>query len=161
MLVVLKDRGKTLRFYKAGQIRLSAEVLYQFLKEEGWRQKEPWVSVYGPGGDRLESVSTHFFLRTDLHDREWVLDYFALAFATLYNYLVRVPKWLLYIISGGVGTFLLNFLHKPRAQGQSKAKPEAIPRRPATPPRPVPSKAVAKTTATSGQKTPNKRRGKK
>lgn len=54
MLVVLKDRGKTLRFYKAGQIRLSDEMLYQFLKEEGWSKKEPWVSMYGPGGDRLE-----------------------------------------------------------------------------------------------------------
>lgn len=52
-LVILKDRGKTLRFYRAGQIRLSDEVLYQFLKEEGWRYKEPWKSVYGPGGDRL------------------------------------------------------------------------------------------------------------
>ena len=52
-LVVLKDRGKTLRFYRAGQIRLSAELLYQFLKEEGWRHKQPWVPVYGPGGDRL------------------------------------------------------------------------------------------------------------
>jgi hypothetical protein len=58
-LVVLKDRGKTLRFYRAGQIRLSAELLYQFLKEEGWRHKEPWVSVYGPGGDRLASLPTH------------------------------------------------------------------------------------------------------
>lgn len=52
-LVVLKDRGKTLRFYRAGQIRLSDEVLYQFLKEEGWRHKEPWKSAYGPGGNRL------------------------------------------------------------------------------------------------------------
>ncbi|KAF8559463.1 hypothetical protein OG21DRAFT_1389067, partial [Imleria badia] len=97
-LVVLKGRGKTLRFYRAGQIRLSPEVLYQFLKEEAWRHKEPWVSAYGPGGDR-----------------EWVLDYFALALATAYSYLIRIPKWLMYIMSGSVATFLINFLHKPTA----------------------------------------------
>jgi hypothetical protein len=142
-LVVLKDRGKTLRFYRAGQIRLSAELLYQFLKEEGWRHKEPWVSVYGPGGDR-----------------EWVLDYFALGFATIYSYLVRVPKWLMYIMSGGLATLLMNFLHKPAAQDRSRAKPEAVPKQPATPPTITP-KAEAKTTATNSQKTPSKRRGKK
>lgn len=101
------------------------------------------------------------FLQTDLHDREWVLDYVALVFATIYSYLVRVPKWLMYIISGGVGTFILNFLHKPTARGQSKAKPEEVPKRTTTPSPPVAPKAEAKTTATSGQKTPSKRRGKK
>ncbi|KAG8218961.1 hypothetical protein J3R82DRAFT_4701 [Butyriboletus roseoflavus] len=145
-LVVLKDRGKTLRFYRAGQIRLSDEVLYQFLKEEGWRKKEPWTSVYGPGGDR-----------------EWVLDYFALALATVYRYLVRVPKWLMYMISGGVGMFILNFLHKPSTQDQSKAKPKPVAKKTvtSTPTPPVAPKAEVKTTATSGQKTPSKRRGKK
>lgn len=58
-LVVLKDRGKTLRFYRAGQFRLSGEVLYQFLKEEAWRHKEPWVSAYGPGGERLARLPTY------------------------------------------------------------------------------------------------------
>ncbi|KAH0840221.1 hypothetical protein J3R83DRAFT_1225 [Lanmaoa asiatica] len=125
-LVVLKDRGKTLRFYRAGQIRLTDEVLYQFLKEEGWRHKEPWASVYGPGGDR-----------------EWVLDYFALVLATVYSYLVRVPRWLMYMISGGVATFLINFLHKPTVQDQSRAKQESVPKRP-SPPRPVTPKAEGK-----------------
>ncbi|KAN0097133.1 hypothetical protein V8E55_001579 [Tylopilus felleus] len=141
-LVVLKDRGKTLRFYRAGQFRLSGEVLYQFLKEEAWRHKEPWVSAYGPGGER-----------------EWVLDYLAQAWAAAYSYLARVPKWLLYFLSGGLATFLLNLLHKPTAQEQSKAKPEVVPKPPTTPAAVVP-KAEAKTTATNGQKATSKRRGK-
>jgi hypothetical protein len=41
-----------LRFYKAGQIRLTDEILHQFLKEKAWSMKEPWKSVYGPGGER-------------------------------------------------------------------------------------------------------------
>ena len=99
-------------------------------------------------------------LLTDLHDREWVLDYFALALGTIYGYLVRVPKWLMYMMSGGVATFLINYFHKPTAQDRSKAKPKAVPKQPATPPTVAP-KAEAKTTATGGQKTPSKRRGKK
>ncbi|KAF8138838.1 hypothetical protein EV363DRAFT_1208723 [Boletus edulis] len=142
-LVVLKDRGKTLRFYRAGQIRLSAEVLYQFLKEEGWRHKEPWASVYGPGGDR-----------------EWVLDRLAHVMEILHGYLVRVPKWLMYILSGGMATFLINFLHKPKVQDQTTTKPDAAPKPPAAQPTSAAPKAEAKSTATNGKKTPSKRKGK-
>ncbi|KAG9317775.1 hypothetical protein JVU11DRAFT_1995 [Chiua virens] len=142
-LVVLKDRGKTLRFYRAGQIRLTDEVLYQFLKEEGWHRKEPWKSAFAPGGDR-----------------EWILDYFALALAMIYRYLIRVPKWLMYTMSGGLATFLINFLHKPTAQPKQKSEPQ-----PGSTQLAVPAaaslKEEAKATATSGQKTPGKRRGKK
>lgn len=149
-LVVLKDRGKTLRFYRAGQIRLTDEVLYTFLKEEGWRHKDPWVSPYGPGGER-----------------EWLLDYYAQVMAVVYSYVVRVPKWLMYTMSGGLATFLINFLHreKPKAQTKSTTKPSGVAKQ-APSPSPAPSttvtpKAEAKTTAINGQKTPSKRRGKK
>lgn len=98
-------------------------------------------------------------LRADLHAREWVLDYLAQAWAAAYSYLARVPKWLLYFLSGGLATFLLNLLHKPTAQEQSKAKPEVVPKPPTTPAAVVP-KAEAKTTATNGQKATSKRRGK-
>ena len=87
-----------------------------------------------------------------MHDRERVLDYFTLVLATMYSYLVRVPKWLMYVISGGVGTFLLNFLQKPKPQDKSKVKPSAIPKPLTTPPVVTP-KAEAKSTATSRQKT--------
>ena len=54
MLVMLKDRGQTLRFYnvKSTQMQLNAEILYEFLKEERWQTKEPWKSAYSPGGER-------------------------------------------------------------------------------------------------------------
>ncbi|KAI6034619.1 hypothetical protein PISMIDRAFT_19671 [Pisolithus microcarpus 441] len=53
-LVVLKDRGQTLRFYQAGRMHLNAELLYQFLKEEAWRMREPWRSAFSPGGQRAD-----------------------------------------------------------------------------------------------------------
>jgi hypothetical protein len=142
-LVVLKDRGKTLRFYRGGQLRLSDEMLYQFLKDETWKHKEPWRSAYSPGGDR-----------------EWVLDYLALVMSTIYGYIVRVPKWLMYLISGGAATFIINLMHKPSAKAAPSSKPEAAPE-------PVALEAAAlkeevKATATgSPKKGANKRKGKK
>jgi hypothetical protein len=52
-IVVVTDRGRSLRFYKATQIRLNDEIIRQFLKEEGWKSSQPWNSAYAPGGDRL------------------------------------------------------------------------------------------------------------
>ncbi|KAF9236201.1 hypothetical protein BU15DRAFT_77174 [Melanogaster broomeanus] len=142
-LVVLKDRGKTLRFYRGGQLRLSAEMLYRFLKDEGWMHKEPWRSAYGPGGER-----------------EWVLNYLALVLSTIYGYIVHVPKWLMYVMSGGAATFIINFLHKPSAKAASSSKPKAAPK-PVAPEVAAP-KGEAKTTATSSpKKVANKRKGKK
>lgn len=138
-LVVLKDRGQTLRFYKAGQIRLTDEILHQFLKEEGWSIKEPWKSIYGPGGER-----------------EYILDYLAQFLSIIYGALVRVPKWLMYMMSGGFATFFINFLHKP-SPPQSAAKPA---------PKPVSAPAAPEHAVSSGatdtpQKGSTKRRGKK
>ncbi|KIJ69817.1 hypothetical protein HYDPIDRAFT_104448 [Hydnomerulius pinastri MD-312] len=143
-LVVLNDRGQTLRFYKAGQIRLSDELLYQFLKEEAWRHKAPWKSAYSPGGDR-----------------EFVLDYLALVMSAVYGWLVRVPKWLMYVISGGAATFIINLLHKPQPPAQSSSKPKAAVK-PTVAPAAVAPKDEAAATATKGQKGgANKRKGRK
>ncbi|KIK95339.1 hypothetical protein PAXRUDRAFT_827141 [Paxillus rubicundulus Ve08.2h10] len=139
-LVVLKDRGKTLRFYKGGQLRLTDELLHQFLKNEVWRHKKPWTSAYAPGGDR-----------------EWILDYLANTLSRIYSWIVRVPKWLMYVLSGAVATFVINILHKPSKKVESKPKAASNPVAPAAPA----PKAEAKATATSGQKAANKRRGKK
>ncbi|KAG1833271.1 hypothetical protein F4604DRAFT_881571 [Suillus subluteus] len=138
-LVVLKDRGQTLRFYKAGQIRLTDEILHQFLKEKAWSIKEPWKSIYGPGGER-----------------EYILDYLAQFLSKVYGALVRVPKWLMYTMSGGLATFFINFLHKP-SPPQSAAKPA---------PKPVsapaaPEHAVVPSATNTPQKGSTKRKGKK
>lgn len=52
-IVVVTDRGRSLRFYKASQIRLNDEIVREFLKEEGWKSIQPWNTAYSPGGDRL------------------------------------------------------------------------------------------------------------
>jgi hypothetical protein len=51
--MIITDRGQTLRFWKASQLRLSDKIIRQFLLEEGWRSNPPWKTSYGPGGDRL------------------------------------------------------------------------------------------------------------
>ncbi|EIW76280.1 hypothetical protein CONPUDRAFT_111124 [Coniophora puteana RWD-64-598 SS2] len=103
-LVVLKDRGRTLRFYRAGQQKLTPEMLYDLLKDESWRARDPWHSIYGPGGQR-----------------EWALDYLATVLAAQYRYINKLPKWVLYILSGGVVSVVINFLHKPDA-GKNKGE---------------------------------------
>jgi hypothetical protein len=52
MIVLLKDRGQTLRFWRATQIRLRPEALREFLKEETWQHTAPWSSAFAPGGKR-------------------------------------------------------------------------------------------------------------
>ena len=51
-LVVAKDRGQTLRFYRPQQLRMQGEVLREFLKQDAWKQTPPWRSAFGPGGSR-------------------------------------------------------------------------------------------------------------
>ena len=51
-LVVLKDRGKTLRFYRPRNLRLQEDALREFLKADGWKATSPWSSSYAPGGPK-------------------------------------------------------------------------------------------------------------
>lgn len=51
-LVVLKDRGKTLRFYRPRNLRLNEDALREFLKVDGWKATPPWSSSYAPGGSK-------------------------------------------------------------------------------------------------------------
>jgi hypothetical protein len=51
-LVVLKDRGKTLRFYRPRNLRLQEDALREFLKTDGWKATPPWLSSYAPGGSK-------------------------------------------------------------------------------------------------------------
>ncbi|KAG6850191.1 hypothetical protein H0H93_016619 [Arthromyces matolae] len=95
-LVVLKDRGRTLRFYRPGQLRLRADALRNFLKNEEWMHTPPWSSVWAPGGER-----------------EWIVDYLAFALTKIYNVMVLVPRWLMFILSGSIASVLINLLHKP------------------------------------------------
>ena len=51
-LVILKDRGKTLRFYRPRNLRLQEDALRDFLKTDGWKVTPPWSSSYAPGGSK-------------------------------------------------------------------------------------------------------------
>ena len=82
---------------------------------------------------RRREVSDHllsFLLSAQAHDREGVLDYLALILSTVYEYLVRVPKWLMYIISSGATSVLIDLMHKPStgAQAQAQVRSRAAPK---------------------------------
>ncbi|KAG6866113.1 hypothetical protein C0991_008421 [Blastosporella zonata] len=128
-LVVLKDRGRTLRFYKPSQLRMKADNMRVFLQGEHWKITPPWSSAYAPGGDR-----------------EWILDYFAFVLTKFYNVVIMIPSWMLFTISGGIGSLVINFLHKPTPPPQEN---QEAPRPGVETPTPSPSGDAAESTATS------------
>ncbi|OBZ70492.1 hypothetical protein A0H81_09661 [Grifola frondosa] len=108
-LVILTDRGQTLRFYKASHVRLNADLIREFLKEEGWRNTPPWKTAFAPGGKR-----------------EFVLHYYALVLKAIYDVVVRVPRWLLMILSGGLASVVMRLIHRNPETGlpvQYRRKP--------------------------------------
>lgn len=64
-LVIVTERGQTLRFYKPHQIRLRDYALRDFLLTEGWKVTSPWQSRYAPGGDRLVFLIVQLLPSTD------------------------------------------------------------------------------------------------
>jgi hypothetical protein len=94
-LVVLKDRGKTLRFYRPRNLRLQEDALLEFLKTDGWKATPPWSSSYAPGGSN-----------------EHILDFFAVWLTKIYNVTLLIPRWLLVFGSGTIASVLIGFLHK-------------------------------------------------
>lgn len=61
-LVVVKDRGQSIRFYRPAHIKLNPQSLHRFLKVEGYNETPLWTSAYGPGGSRYTLFFT-FSLR--------------------------------------------------------------------------------------------------
>ncbi|TFK22356.1 hypothetical protein FA15DRAFT_681740 [Coprinopsis marcescibilis] len=108
-VVVAKDNGQTLYFFRPGNMRINDDALREFLKTEGYLQIPPWSSIWAPGGER-----------------EWLLDIFAVWMAKGYTTMNRIPRWFLLLGSGGLASVLLSFLHKkpqqpPRPPGVEKA----------------------------------------
>ncbi|KAG9218767.1 hypothetical protein CCMSSC00406_0001119 [Pleurotus cornucopiae] len=95
LLVVLRDRGQELRFYRPHQLNLKAEAMLEFLKHDGWQATPPWSSAYAPGGSR-----------------EYLMEYLAVVLTRIYNVTVLIPNWMLLLLSGGVASVLLKFLHR-------------------------------------------------
>ncbi|KAI0776166.1 hypothetical protein BD413DRAFT_708756 [Trametes elegans] len=94
-IVVLTDRGQTLRFFKADRVRITPELLRELLVEEFWRNSPPWKTNFAPGGKR-----------------EWVLHYYALGLTRVFNFLNRFPRWILMIASGAFASLVMRLLHR-------------------------------------------------
>ncbi|RXW25174.1 hypothetical protein EST38_g694 [Candolleomyces aberdarensis] len=107
-LVILKDRGQTLRFYRPTQIRVREDAFREFLLTEGYSVSPPWSGLWAPGGER-----------------EWILELFAVYMTKAYNVFTKVPTFLIYIISGGLGSIILSFMHRPSKEQRQNAIREA------------------------------------
>lgn len=136
-LVVARDRGQTLRFYKGNSVRLNSTIIRNFLKEELWQHQEPWNSAFAPGGSR-----------------EFVMHYWALLQRSIYDYTVRIPKFLLMIMTGALGSVVMRLLHRSPPEDK-KAKPAEKPKVAA----PTPAPATTSTPTNSPKKTPSKKKG--
>ncbi|KAI0307073.1 hypothetical protein B0F90DRAFT_1684897 [Multifurca ochricompacta] len=101
MLVAVSDRGRTLRFWRATQIRLRAEPLREYFKSGMWEHTPPWQTSFAPGGNR-----------------EFVMEWQAIIMTKYYNIIRIVPRWALYILTGLLGSLVMNLVHsggKPKA----------------------------------------------
>ncbi|RDX53802.1 hypothetical protein OH76DRAFT_1398941 [Lentinus brumalis] len=109
-IVVITDRGQTLRFYKATGIRLTPELIRELLTEEIWRDSQPWNSNFAPGGKR-----------------EWLLHYYALGLKKVFDFISRVPRFVLMIGSGAVASFFMRILHRSSPETPAAAHVPAAP----------------------------------
>jgi len=41
------------------------------------------------------------------------MDFFAIWMTKIYNVLVLIPKWLMFLLSGGVASLVLSLMHRP------------------------------------------------
>ncbi|TFY67663.1 hypothetical protein EVJ58_g1493 [Rhodofomes roseus] len=106
-LVVLTDRGQTLRFYKTNAVRLEPEMLRDFLIQERWRDNQPWDSPFAPGGSW-----------------EPALHYFSLALKYFYETLIIFPRWVLMIASGGIANIVMKAMHSNAGTDQPPPRVE-------------------------------------
>ncbi|KAH9002210.1 hypothetical protein EDB86DRAFT_2898638 [Lactarius hatsudake] len=107
MLLAISDRGQTLRFWRSTQVRLKSELLREFLKSGMWEHTPPWQSSFAPGGSR-----------------ESVMEWQAIIMTKYYNIIRVVPRWALYVLTGLIGSFIMNFVH---SRGEKPPAPKAKP----------------------------------
>ncbi|KAJ4479017.1 hypothetical protein J3R30DRAFT_3473334 [Lentinula aciculospora] len=101
--VILQNRGQTLRFIKPQWLRLGEGALREFLTSGTYNEVPPWDSSFAPGGSN-----------------EYFLHYFSLVLTKIYNVTIKVPRWILYILSGSVASFVIQLLHRPSKKDQLK-----------------------------------------
>ncbi|KAG7447652.1 uncharacterized protein BT62DRAFT_930677 [Guyanagaster necrorhizus] len=134
-IVVLTDRGQTLRFYRAQNIRLRDGAFRDFLLAEAWKSTPPWKSAFAPGGER-----------------EYIMDFFATWMTKVYNVIVRLPSFILLILSGTVGSLLIGLMHRnPPQQAVQRTEPVSQPVSP-------PASGTSTETGSRGSKPATKQR---
>jgi len=119
-----------LRFYPLGRIPGSQEAQYQFLKEEIWREEQPWKYGYfspdGPVSPVLLQLGKFF---------RW-----------FHSITEKVPSWILLIVSGAVANLVLGWFHKGAPPATTYRQPATTA---ATPTAATQAKAPAVTPAPS------------
>jgi len=94
-IMVIRENGQSLRFYQPSQIRLRPELLHQFIANEGWRETEQWSGPWAPGGSR----------QPYLHK-------FAVVSRQVYTIVNMLPRWVLLIVTGGLGSLIISAFHR-------------------------------------------------
>ncbi|KAF8528837.1 hypothetical protein BU17DRAFT_37569 [Hysterangium stoloniferum] len=103
MLIVAKDRGKTLRFFQPQSIGAKAPFMRQFLLDKTYERIQPWSGPWAPGGSQ-----------------EYILDKFAIIQEQIYIYMSMIPRWMFLFITGGLGSLLLTLFHRKPAPKLAK-----------------------------------------
>ncbi|KAG8685006.1 hypothetical protein FRC08_013348 [Ceratobasidium sp. 394] len=130
-LVVIRHNGRSLRFYQPNQIRLRSELLHQFVATEGWRETEPWSGPWAPGGSR----------QPYLHQ-------YAVLSRKIYTTINMFPRWVLLVITGGLGSLIISAFHR---NDKAKSK-KPVSKKPLTPAE-IARKNIAARAATSASST--------
>lgn len=94
-LMVIRENGNSLRFYQPSQIRLRPELLHEFVVNDGWKETQPWSGPWAPGGSRQPYLHT-----------------FAVLSRKTYNAINYFPRWVMLLITGMLGSMIINFFHR-------------------------------------------------
>lgn len=106
MLVIAKDRGRTLRFYRSGNLKQvnRPDLLRDFLLSEKYEETPPWSGPWSPTGNRAPALRTF---------SKWA--------AYFYNWLAVTPRWLLLLVTGTIASTAMKFMHHWDAAPTAKA----------------------------------------
>ncbi|KAG9096865.1 hypothetical protein FRC07_010868 [Ceratobasidium sp. 392] len=139
-LIVIRDNGRSLRFYQPHQIRLRPEMLHKFAATEGWRETEPWTGPWAPGGSR----------QPYLHQ-------YAVVSRKIYTTINVLPRWVLLLVTGGLASMIISAFHRV---DKAKAAKKPVPKKPLTPAEIARKNIAARasTTATAPNATETKKR---
>lgn len=108
-------------------LRLREGALREFLTDGTYNEVPPWDSSFAPGGSKCVLI---FFPIASTHIEryalsEYLLHYLGLVLTTIYNITIKVPRWILYILSGSVASFIIQLLHRPPKKEQLKTQASA------------------------------------